>query len=163
MNLKISGILTGTVLLASACGIGGIGGHHTKAVAGQSQYQRAVAYAKCMRSHGVPSWPDPGPQGGFPNDNGSLTKLRSTAAFKTAEAACKSSAPDAPPDQAQLQLGYRQLLKYSACMRSHGVPDYPDPVLEKGGVGITDHLNHNTSAFKAAQQACRSVQPDGSR
>src|SRR5438045_1630440 len=102
MNLKIGGILAATMLLASACSLVGTGGHTTKAphaLTSQARYQQAVTWAKCVRTHGAPSWPDPGPQGAFPNDNGSLDKIRSTAGYKTAEVACKNVAPGGgPPD-----------------------------------------------------------------
>lgn len=164
MNLKLIGVLAATIALAPACGYL----HHSEKaqapqpMTSQARYQAAVAWAKCMRTHGAPSWPDPGPGGGFPNENGSLNKIRNTAGFKTAQAACKSIAPnDNAPDQAQLQQDYKQLLKYSACMRSHGVPSYPDPILDKSGVGIEDHIDHNTPQFKTAGQACKSLAPAG--
>ena len=33
--------------------------------AGSAAYQKAVAFAQCMRSHGEPGWPDPNSQGNF--------------------------------------------------------------------------------------------------
>lgn len=55
-------------------------------------------------------------------------------------------------------------LKYSECMRAHGVTDFPDPnatgsLQIKAGSG-TD-LNPNSPTFKAAQQACAKYQPGG--
>jgi hypothetical protein len=55
-------------------------------------------------------------------------------------------------------------------MRSHGVPDYPDPKVNGNSVSFGVHaggagsdLNPNAPAFKAASQACRSLQPGGSQ
>src|SRR2546430_2503851 len=42
--------------LVAACGGGSPAG---AAAAGSTDYQKAVAYAQCMRSHGVPNFPDP--------------------------------------------------------------------------------------------------------
>ena len=42
-------------LLAAACG----GSSTPAASAGGSNYQKAVAFAQCMRSHGEPAFPDP--------------------------------------------------------------------------------------------------------
>jgi hypothetical protein len=50
----------GIALLAAACTGGG-----GSPAAGSSAFQEALAYAKCMRSHGAPSWPDPNDQGQF--------------------------------------------------------------------------------------------------
>jgi hypothetical protein len=32
----------------------------------QAQFQALVRLAECLRQHGVPNWPDPDPDGGFP-------------------------------------------------------------------------------------------------
>jgi hypothetical protein len=59
-----------------------------------------------------------------------------------------------------------QFLAYSQCMRSHGIHDFPDPS-SAGGVGIELHggpgsdLNRNNPTFKAAEQACRTLEPGG--
>jgi hypothetical protein len=161
MNPKISGILAATALLASGCAMGN---HHKApgAQTTQARYQQAVTWAKCIRTHGAPSWPDPGPGGAFPNDNGSLDKIRSTTGYKTADAACKNVAPGGgPPDQAALKQEYEKLLKFSACMRSHGLPSFPDPKLDKGGVGIEGDLHPDSPQFKTATQACKSLAPRG--
>jgi hypothetical protein len=158
MNLRVLAAAASIPLLAAGCG------HSAKhaeggPAKGASSYQQAVAFAKCMRTHGDPSFPDPDPNGAFPNNNGSLNK--SSSQFKTAAAACKKLEPGSPP-QSVFQQGYRQLLKYSACMRAHGVPDFPDPVLEDHGVGYQgDRVNENSPQFKTAHQACRSLMPDG--
>jgi hypothetical protein len=146
--------LVSAALLAAACG-----GSPTSSASTESRYQQAVAYSKCMRSHGDPAWPDPGPQGAFPNNNGSLD--RSSAAYKAAANACKGLAPTAGIPPAQQQQAFSQFLKYSACMRAHGIPKFPDPTQDGGGVGIqiSGNIGQHTPQFKAANQACRSLQP----
>lgn len=149
--------LAGIGLLTAACDLGG-GGHHERA-AGQSTrspYQQALAFSRCMRTHGDPAWPDPGPEGAFPNNNGSLDK--SSPQFKKASAACKSLQPGGP-SQADLQQDYKRLLKYSACMRAHGLSKFPDPKLEEHGVGIEGDIDTKSPQFAKAQQACRSIAP----
>ena len=56
------------------------------------------------------------------------------------------------------------LLKYSQCMRSHGVPGFPVP----GGSGQSPApgksaaaINPNSPQFKAASAACQHVLPPG--
>lgn len=152
--------LAGICLLAGACGdspdkerVGGSNGQ----VGAADRYKQALAFSKCMRSHGDPSFPDPGPGGAFPNDNGSLDK--SSPQFKKAQAACKDFELGGPPPAATLQEHYKKLLKYSACMRAHGMPKFPDPVLEKDGVGTTGETDVKSPQFKAAHEACKSLMP----
>jgi hypothetical protein len=153
---RIAATLAGIGLLIAGCG------HHDKAPGGGgggNSYQKSLAFAKCMRSHGDPSFPDPGPEGAFPNVNGSLKK--DSPQFKKAAAACKNLEPGGPAPS-DFQRDYRQLLKYSACMRSHGMPKFPDPTLEDHGVGWTGpKIDDGSPQFKSANQACRSYLPSG--
>jgi hypothetical protein len=53
-------------------------------------------------------------------------------------------------------------LAYSQCMRRHGVPSFPDPDADgrlqlKMGPGTG--IDPNSAQFKAAQQACKALQP----
>lgn len=63
-------------------------------------------------------------------------------------------------DAAQ-QRGERAL-EHSRCMRENGVPKFPDPA-PGGGVQISpdDGIDPESSAFKKAQEACRSLAPQG--
>jgi hypothetical protein len=54
--------VAGTAVLVAACGGGGSG---SAAEAGPGACQKALAYAQCMRSHGVPGWPGRNSQGSF--------------------------------------------------------------------------------------------------
>jgi hypothetical protein len=148
-----------TALFAAACG----GDNKTPtAQQTQSRYQQAVAYAKCMRAHGDPAWPDPNKNGSFANNNGSLD--RSSDAYKKANEACQKLGfgVNNAPDPAQQQQGMTQLLKFSQCMRAHGISKYPDPTSEAGGgvgISIPRDIDQNSPQYKAAQQACRSLMP----
>lgn len=80
-------------------------------------------------------------------------------------AACGSSSPatstasgsDAHPTQAQIQQAETEAVRFSACMRSHGVPDFPDPT--------SPHLFKSTladdhsPALQSAEAACRHLLP----
>lgn len=87
----------------------------------------ALAYAKCMRSSGVPSFPDPSAGGGF------LFHTRagmnsSSPAFKAAQAKCRHVMPPGPgsgPGPSPQTLA--RFLSIARCMRQHGVYDFPDP------------------------------------
>jgi hypothetical protein len=61
-----------------------------------------------------------------------------------------------------------QFVGYAQCMRSHGVSDFPDPTTPPGGgVAFSIHsgpgsdLSPTNPAFKAANQACRTLLPGG--
>jgi hypothetical protein len=127
---------------------------------GGSTQNRAAAYSVCMRSHGVPSFPDPDAQGrlyfkitkGGPLDP-------NAPSFQAAQQACKSLAPSQNTSASNSQF-QSQALKFAACMRSNGVPNFPDP---KGGNGtfMITGVNPNSPQFQSAMQACRSLMPGG--
>jgi hypothetical protein len=52
-------------------------------------------------------------------------------------------------------------LAYTQCMRSHGVANFPDPVLTpSGGYGFrTVGIDPQSAAFQGAVEACRSLAP----
>src|SRR5215831_15081286 len=59
-------VATAVAVLTTACGLvhvhfGSSGG---SAPAGPATYRAELAYAQCMRAHGLPGFPDPGPPGG---------------------------------------------------------------------------------------------------
>jgi hypothetical protein len=53
-------------------------------------------------------------------------------------------------------------LKYSACMRAHGVPNFPDPN-GQGAIqfGSSDGIDPRSAAFQNAQQKCAKYQGGG--
>ncbi len=44
-------------------------------------------------------------------------------------------------------------LKFAQCMRSHGVPDFPDPN-KNGGFSGTSTVNPSSPTFQNAQSTC---------
>jgi hypothetical protein len=150
--------LTGSALLLAACGSGSKNGNHQ--ASGKSNYDQAIAYSKCMRSHGDPAFPDPNSKGVYVN-NGNLDLT--SPAYQKAAAACKSLSPSGP-DPKQMQQNFAKLLKYSACMRSHGIAKFPDPSMSGGSLVIPikgTGIDMNSSQFKAADQACQALRPGG--
>ncbi len=57
------------------------------------------------------------------------------------------------------QTPFAEAEAYSQCMRSHGVLNFPDPVLTpSGGYGYrTPGINPNAAAFQGALQACKAL------
>jgi hypothetical protein len=162
--------MVGLALAAAACGGGGAKtagvasvGQATSTTlsapansSGATSYQKALAYAQCMRKNGVPDFPDPNGQGKFMFKQGPGLVGPGSPQFLTAQQACKSLAP-APPNPAQQNAFLAQALKFTKCMRAHGVPNFPDPEQRNGGVFFGGGaVNPNSPQFQTAQQECRS-------
>jgi hypothetical protein len=56
----------------------------------QAQFQQLVRLARCLRQHGLPSWPDPNPEGQFPLPPPLLNK---TPAGERARTDCQRLVP----------------------------------------------------------------------
>jgi hypothetical protein len=128
-----------------------------------------LAFAKCMRSHGVPNFPDSPTSGGGGfrlqiQSGPSGTNVNGVAvngpAFQSAMTACRSHLPNGGhPTGAQTAQARARALAMSRCMRSHGVPNFPDPQFGSGGFFRlnANGLDPNSPAFKAAAKACGSI------
>lgn len=117
-------------LVAAGCGGGGPSGVASVAASTTStgtNPNRAVAFAQCMRSHGLPGWPDPMAGGGF--DKSKLRELGYTKNEVRAveDGACKSFVPSGRGQQFSVQQKVADGLSFARCMRSHGVARFPDP------------------------------------
>jgi hypothetical protein len=122
-----------------------------------------TAYSACMRENGVPSFPDP-PGDGGPLELGGPGLDPTAPQFQAAEEACKALSPKggAHPDPRAPASRLRAWLQYAACMRAHGVPDFPDPDVS-GGQVIPSAIEGDRPQVAAAQEACRELAPGGSR
>ncbi len=122
---------------------------------GASQLQ-LLKFARCMRSHEVPDFPDPDSRGEFSN----YGVDPNSPAFQGADHKCSAYLPagrqPTSAQLAQMNRAFHQLLRFAKCMRSHGVPNYPDPTRPAGG-GVQlliPGVNQNSPAFKRAQPDC---------
>jgi hypothetical protein len=96
-----------------------------------SLQQAAIAYAKCMRSNGVPDFPGPKPEGGF-LFNATARIDPSSPTFKAAQAKCHKLMPDGGPPGPGASTHpspetLARMLNIARCMRRHSVYDFPDP------------------------------------
>jgi hypothetical protein len=153
--------VTWLTLLAAACG-GSSGGHAAQLGASTSQ-SRAVSFARCMRSHRVPNWPDPNADGVF--DKSKLTtQLLSAgpARVQVAQSACQHLMPNGGrgPSAARAQQVTAQGLAFARCIRSHGVRNFPDPD-NTGRIPdpATAGIDQSSPRFQAANQACGKYRP----
>ena len=168
--LRIALALSLAGLGLTACGSAKPAGS-TDPNAGPSGSSPAVAFSRCMRANGVPNFPDPSGGGihinASPGPGGTNTLtvngvVVSGPAFKRAQAACNKYAPaGGTPSAQQIAKVRQQALAMAKCMRAHGVPDFPDPVVSvgPGGHGIAMQaggpgIDPNAPAFQAAARAC---------
>jgi hypothetical protein len=114
-----------------------------------------------MRSHGEPNFPDPTPQGKFnlPAGGGAA----SSPQFQAADKACKSLAPaGALSGQAPTSQQLSRTVKFVACMRKNGVPNFPDPTAQGGFQDGASAIDPSSPQFQAGLRVCRSLLPAGS-
>jgi hypothetical protein len=160
-GLVVSALLT-LVLVATACaggsngpGVAGQGSSSTPSASPSGDPRDAeLAYAKCMRDHGISDFPDPQPGGGLAIQAGPDLD-QNNPQFKAADDACKSLLPT--PSKQDQQKEFEDMLAFAKCMREHGIVDFPDP---KPGEGIDisadqgSDLDPNNPQFQAANKAC---------
>jgi hypothetical protein len=160
-------LLAATALLAlitAACSGGGhpaAAGHHASPAA-TSPAQLAVAYAQCMRKHGVTDFPDP-----TVNSNGGNNSISSSfnpkgvnpATLQSAQSACRRLSPqNFGPPGADTPQNIKREVTWAACIRKHGVPGFPDPS-SNGQFNLGPSVNVQGAQFQAATKACQSVRP----
>jgi hypothetical protein len=128
-----------------------------------------VAYSSCMRSHGVPNFPDPASSGGIPKAGViSAEGAVSSAQVNAAQNACKRLLPagsslSGKPIQAITKQDQQDYLKVAACLRSHGIPNFPDPAFSDGTVhfDIPSSIDTHSTQFTRAEQICQRLIPAG--
>ena len=118
-------------------------------------------FSACMRKHGVTNFPDPNGDGVISIHSGMGIDPGSPA-FQSARSECSKLLPNGgKPTPAQIAQQQQQLLAFSACMRAHGLKDFPDP--SNGGLRLNAHpgsdLDPNNPTFRKAQQACQKYMP----
>ncbi len=90
-----------------------------------------LPFSRCMRSHGVPNFPDANNSSKFP---GARTLGVSNSLFQAAENKCRPLLPNGGQSaQAASPQLLDKVLKFARCMRSHGVPNWPDPTPTPSG------------------------------
>ena len=168
----------GLALLPAACGggspsshVAGLGSMTTTesssptTAAASTGKNDPIAFSHCMRAHGVLNFPDPNSSGSIPKV--SLQQLAvSRAQFQTAQSACQHLLPSSGlSSPAQIQRVMNALSKFARCVRSHGVPNWPDPLAESdpgqpdtpGFPRNMPGVNQNSPQVESATTACQHV------
>jgi hypothetical protein len=154
-------VAIGVLALLAACSgspsSAGSGGSPTGG--GSANAPSGVSYSQCMRSHGVPNFPDPPSGGGIPKGSAQEFGISNTQ-YEAAQTACQHLIPatggsaqqqeqqcfaasDCPPAVVQRLLNVMR--EFSQCMRSRGVPNFPDPSTDSPGQPIFDASAHGIS------------------
>ncbi|MGH2896938.1 MAG: hypothetical protein ACRDPM_27225, partial [Solirubrobacteraceae bacterium] len=145
----------------TACGSGG--GPSASAQTGSGPGPGTVTFAKCMRGHGVPQFPDPGgsrPAGSSVSILGAAlppTININAPAFQSALNTCMKQFTAAHPRPPLSAARKAAVLKFARCMRAHGVPQFPDPTFPANGaiaIRAPVGVDPSSPAFQHAQQAC---------
>lgn len=165
--------LASIALLLAACsgGGGGSGGGGSAATSDgpmslQSLTTQALAYAKCMRSHGISDFPDPtvhdsgqGKGVGFNTPSG---VDQHSPQYQSANKTCMKQTGFGHISAAQQQQAMNALLKYAECMRSHGLTNFPDPFANSQQIGFNiTGIDMNSPRYKAANKTCQPLMPGG--
>lgn len=146
MRIAAALVAVGVGLVAAACGRSPA---TTPTV--PTQVSSALAFARCMRSHGVPSFPDPDAQGGFPEFHAVVSKQVSSAANAVCTRHLVPRSGNATPEQERQKLQFG--LKVAQCMRSHGFPSMPDPT-RLGSNALPSGIDPSSPTFQAAESTC---------
>jgi hypothetical protein len=152
-------VLLSCAIVLAACGGGSKQGGQSPSPSAASQgssqgaaaqaaaQQKSLAFAACVRKHGVPNFPDP--------INGHFlisSSVQSSPQFQSATQACQKLLPNGLNGGASQGANNSALLNFAQCMRSHGVPNFPDP--DPNGAIDLHGIDPNSSQFQQAAQTC---------
>jgi hypothetical protein len=124
-------------------------------------YESAAKFSECMRDNGVAEFPDPDASGSLTIDgvlNGSSLDA-SSAAWKTAMAACKDVEPPGFTGDEDISAEEQKArLEFAQCIRDNGVPDFPDPAPDEPMVDTrripSAATDEGMTILNAAMEAC---------
>jgi len=136
----------------------------------EDREEAMLAYAQCMRDHGIdmddPTLGEGGGQRAFRLGGGGQRQIdRFGEDFQVAQEACvlylEAARPDIDPEAEQERLEEQLLL--AQCIRDSGYPDYPDPVIGTDGrlqrAGGQDlqalGIDRRSEEFRELMAACR--------
>jgi hypothetical protein len=120
-------------LVAAACSSGSNASGRSSSP-GDSASNGPLAFAQCMRSHGIPNYPDPGSDGSIPKEPARQFGV-SDSQLHAATSACAHLLRPASGQTEQILSGMRD---FAQCMRSHRVPNWPDPTTDGDGQPVFD-------------------------
>jgi hypothetical protein len=161
-------VFIAVAVVGSAVAIAACGSRNSSANSASNPSTQLLRFSECMRSHGVPSFPDPNGQGIHIGPNSGIDP--SSPAFKAARSACGKVLPGGGPgNQHPTAQQIEMTRQLSQCMRQHGVTGFPDPsftppsspagyslVVDLSGVvlAVPSTINPSSPVFAEAAKAC---------
>jgi hypothetical protein len=119
------------VIAAGAAGCGSASPSGSATSTSQGPGAAAFAFSHCMRTHGVSGFPDP-KVSVTPGSTSVIMHVTSAVAhsphLKSAQQTCGHLLPG-PQNRtpAEQHARAQALLAFARCLRSHGIPNFPDP------------------------------------
>ncbi|HZN71633.1 MAG TPA: hypothetical protein VFC00_08105 [Micromonosporaceae bacterium] len=148
-------------------GIATVGGPNGVAAsqAALTDEEKLRQFAQCMRDNGV-DMPDPQTDGGgrIRIDRGQLGDVDRDKAMAAMEK-CRHLMPNGGARPQLSAEDQEKLRQFAQCMRDNGVPDFPDPDPNAGGIAIMGggpggRLNPDDPAVQKAMETCQDKLPD---
>ena len=115
-----------------------------------------------MRANGVPNFPDLSTGAMRLGQHGQTLSVNgisvNASAFAAAEPKCERYRQHSSATPAQSAQQRQKGLNFAECMRTHGVPNFPDPVVRAGTdgnqVAYLPGVDPASPAVKSAAKAC---------
>jgi hypothetical protein len=161
-RLAVAVVIATLAALAAACA------HSAKNPAGDGSASsgsssgvmaKALAYSRCMRSHGISDFPDPSGSGGgfsFNLHGGPNSDLHhNNPQYQAANQACQRLLPGGSTTPHQSPQKIAEEARLATCMRSHGFPSFPDP--NSQGAFDLSGIDRTLPAFQSALQTCETA------
>jgi hypothetical protein len=162
--ILVSICMAGGTAACSSAGASGSNGGGSQAGGTERAMTVMRQLAHCIRSHGMPGWPDPviNALTGAPDWPANAPDVPTSI-----QQACQSVANRLPPDvqnsQPPTARSMQALVRFARCMRSHGVPNWPDPNA-LGDFPMTTQMSIRfKTADRSATSACVRYVPGGSQ
>ena len=158
----VTALLTACGSSPSATSSGG------SSTAGGPAHSQLLAFSRCMRASGVPGFPDPLPGQVDPKFPSAQDLGVSPSLYQTAQNGCQHLLPNGggAPNQAEVQQELSGMRSFSQCMRAHGAPTWPDPILDSQGRPVFDlgragisHSEARSSELMAKMHECGHLLP----
>jgi hypothetical protein len=138
------------IALAASVAIAACGGSSSAGSSAASNTNTGLEFAACVRTHGVPDYPDPTSGKASAVDSSKLSE--SPRVVETAMTKCQKFSPDSNfgpvYSNAQMAKVRAGALAMAKCMRAHGV-DLPDPIVSRGPGGHAFEYGYSRTALAA--------------
>ena len=164
-------LIAGLALLAATLVLSACGGSNPPSNSTSAHVEDAFKFSKCMRENGVKDFPDPKVTAGGGTQLSFKGEGVSQGTMEAAQEACRhfQEKGEQGPELSPQEEGEdeKAFLKYTRCMREHGIEVHA--TVSQGGVQVGIRggpggrpPDPNSPALKAAQEACQGLLPSSS-